>query len=55
MHDPAPAVHLQSRDMQIALDNALRQVELTMIGEGGFGARGSSIRFTHLVFTRVMA
>src|SRR5262249_30039868 len=29
MRDPSTAVHLQSHDVQIALDNALRQVELT--------------------------
>ena len=39
MHDPAAAAHLQSSDVQIALDNSLRQVELTMITEGGLPRR----------------
>jgi N-acetylated-alpha-linked acidic dipeptidase len=39
MRDPAAAVRLQSRDVQIALDNALRQVELTMIAEDGLPRR----------------
>ena len=39
MRDPAAVVRLQSRDVQIALDNALRQVELTMIAEGGLPRR----------------
>ncbi|HYR44326.1 MAG TPA: M28 family peptidase, partial [Terriglobia bacterium] len=39
MRDPASTARLRSRDVQQALDNALRQVELTMITERGLPRR----------------
>src|SRR5260370_34767021 len=48
LRDPVSAARLQSRDVQQALDNALRQVELAMITERGLPRRPW---FRHQIYT----